>query len=192
MEVLLPGEEEVKYETVHGKALAIADPVAVPAYVWKVGKKKVARVRTKQGYEITATLDHRLMTSEGWKEVGGELKPGDEILLPRFEIEEDFGSESIGEDLAFVLGWFIGGDGYLNVNDKRAWFYFNAEKEEDIAWKIREILAKHFGIKAEPHRYGNQIKLGVRGGEAYRWLESIVGSNEKRVPEIIYRLKRGK
>ncbi|AMQ18839.1 vitamin B12-dependent ribonucleotide reductase [Thermococcus peptonophilus] len=186
VEVLLPGEEEVKYETVHGKALAIADPITVPAYVWKVGKKKVAKVKTKQGYEITATLDHRLMTPEGWKEVG-ELKPGDKILLPRFEIEEDFGSESIGEDLAFVLGWFIG-DGYLNLNDKRAWFYFNAEKEEEIAWKIREILAERFNIKAEPHRYGNQIKLGVRG-EAYRWLESLVGSNEKRVPEIVYRLK---
>ncbi len=186
VEVLLPGKEETKYKTVHGKALAVADPIAVPAYVWKVGRKNVAMVRTKEGYEITATLDHRVMTPEGWKEVG-ELKEGDRILLPRFEVEEEFGSESIGEDLTFVLGWFIG-DGYLNVNDKRAWFYFNAEKEEETAWKIREILAKHFGINAKPHRYGNQIKLGVRG-EAYRWLESIVKSNEKRVPEIVYRLK---
>ncbi|WP_297072901.1 adenosylcobalamin-dependent ribonucleoside-diphosphate reductase [Thermococcus sp.] len=186
IEVLLPGEEEIKYETVHGNTVEVADPVSVPAYVWKVGLKEVARVRTKEGYEITATLDHRLMTPDGWKEVK-DLKPGDKIILPRFEIEDEFGSESIGKDLAFVLGWFIG-DGYLNLNDKRAWFYFNAEKEEEIAWKIREILAKHFGIKAEPHRYGNQIKLGVRG-EAYRWLESLVKSNEKRVPEIVYRLK---
>lgn len=186
VEILLPGEEKVEYETVHGKVLAVADPVAVPAYVWKVGRKKVARVKTKEGYEITATLDHKLMTPEGWKEVG-KLKEGDKILLPRFEVEEEFGSESIGEDLAFVLGWFIG-DGYLNVNDKRAWFYFNAEKEEEIAVRIRDILVKHFGIKAELHRYGNQIKLGVRG-EAYRWLENIVKNNEKRIPEIVYRLK---
>ncbi|WP_297092666.1 adenosylcobalamin-dependent ribonucleoside-diphosphate reductase [Thermococcus sp.] len=186
VEVLLPGREEIKYETAHGKALAVADPVAVPAYVWKVGRKKVARVRTKEGYEITATLDHRVMTPNGWKEIG-ELRPGDEVLLPRFEVEEEFGSESIGEELAFVLGWFIG-DGYLNVNDRRAWFYFNAEKEEGIAWKVKEILAKHFGTKAEPHRYGGQIKLGVRG-EAYRWIESIVKGNGKRVPEIVYRLK---
>ncbi|AEC51907.1 ribonucleotide-diphosphate reductase alpha subunit [Pyrococcus sp. NA2] len=186
VEILLPGEEKVEYETAHGKVLAVADPVAVPAYVWKVGRKKVARVKTKEGYEITATLDHKLMTPEGWKEVG-ELKEGDKILLPRFEVEEEFGSESIGEDLAFVLGWFIG-DGYLNVNDKRAWFYFNAEKEEEIAVRIRDILVKHFGIKAELHRYGSQIKLGVRG-EAYRWLENIVKNNEKRIPEIVYRLK---
>ncbi|ASJ11563.1 adenosylcobalamin-dependent ribonucleoside-diphosphate reductase [Thermococcus thioreducens] len=186
VEVLLPGEEKVEYRTAHGKELVIADPITVLAYVWKVGKKTVARVKTKEGYEITATLDHRLMTPEGWKEVG-ELKPGDKILLPRFEIEDEFGSESIGEDLAFVLGWFIG-DGYLNTNDKRAWFYFNAEKEEEIAWKIKEILAKHFGINAEPHRYGNQIKLGVRG-KAYKWLESTVKTNEKRVPELVYRLR---
>ncbi|WP_297488755.1 adenosylcobalamin-dependent ribonucleoside-diphosphate reductase [Thermococcus sp.] len=186
VEILLPGREEVKYETIHGKTLAVADPVAVPAYVWKVGRKKVARIKTKEGYEITATLDHRLMTPKGWREVG-ELKKGDRILLPRFEVEDEFGSESIGEDLAFVLGWFIG-DGYLNVNDRRAWFYFNVEKEEETAWKIRGILAKHFRIKAEPHRYGNQIKLGVRG-EVYRWLESLVKGNEKRVPEIVYRLK---
>ncbi|QDA30578.1 adenosylcobalamin-dependent ribonucleoside-diphosphate reductase [Thermococcus indicus] len=186
VEVLLPGEEKVEYRTAHGKELVIADPIAVPAYVWKVGRKTVARVKTKEGYEITATLDHRLMTPEGWREVE-ELKQGDKILLPRFEVEDEFGSESIGEDLAFVLGWFIG-DGYLNTNDKRAWFYFNAEKEEEIAWKIREILAKHFGIKAEPHRYGNQIKLGVRG-KAYEWIESVVKTNEKRVPELVYRLK---
>ncbi|GAB6101059.1 hypothetical protein JCM16138_02820 [Thermococcus atlanticus] len=186
VEVLLPGEEKVEYRTAHGKELAIADPIAVPAYVWKVGRKTVARVRTKEGYEITATLDHRVMTPEGWKEVQ-ELKPGDKILLPRFEIEEDFGSESIGEDLAFVIGWFIG-DGYLNTNDRRAWFYFNAEKEEEIAWKIREVLAKHFGTKAEPHRYGNQVKLGVRG-KAYKWIEGIAKTNEKRVPELVYRLK---
>ena len=186
IEILLPGEEEIKYETVHGNTVEVADPVSVPAYVWKVGLKEVARVKTKEGYEITATLDHKLMTPDGWKEVK-DLKPGDKIILPRFEIEDEFGSESIGEDLAFVLGWFIG-DGYLNVNDKRAWFYFNAEKEEEIAWKVRETLAKHFDIKAEPHRYGNQIKLGVRG-KAYKWLESIVKTNEKRVPEIVFRLK---
>lgn len=186
VEVLLPGEERVEYKTVHGAELTIADPVAVPAYVWKVGRKTVARVKTKEGYEITATLDHKLMTPEGWKEVK-DITPGDKILLPRFEVEDDFGSESIGEDLAFVLGWFIG-DGYLNTNDRRAWFYFNAEKEEETAWKVREILVKHFGIKAEPHRYGNQIKLGVRG-KAYEWIESIVKTNDKRVPEIVFRLK---
>ena len=186
VEVLLPGGEKVEYKTVHGAELTIADPIAVPAYVWKVGRKTVAKVKTKEGYEITATLDHKLMTPESWKEVK-DIAPGDKILLPRFEVEDDFGSESIGEDLAFVLGWFIG-DGYLNVNDKRAWFYFNAEKEEGIAWKVREILVKHFGIKAEPHRYDNQIKLGVRG-KAYEWIESIVKTNDKRVPEIVFRLK---
>ncbi|WP_461866744.1 adenosylcobalamin-dependent ribonucleoside-diphosphate reductase [Thermococcus sp.] len=186
VEVLLPGEKRVEYKTVHGAELAIADPIAVPAYVWKVGKKTVARVKTKEGYEITATLDHKLMTPEGWKEVK-DITPGDKILLSRFEVEDDFGSESIGEDLAFVLGWFIG-DRYLNTNDRRAWFYFNAEKEEETAWKVRETLAKHFGIKAEPHRYGNQIKLGVRG-KAYEWIESIVKTNDKRVPEIVFRLK---
>ncbi|MCD6559146.1 MAG: adenosylcobalamin-dependent ribonucleoside-diphosphate reductase [Palaeococcus sp.] len=179
VEVLLPGEEKVEYRTAHGKELVIADPIAVPAYVWKVGEKTVARVRTREGYEITATLDHRLMTPEGWKEVE-DLKPGDKIILPRFEVEDEFGSESIGEDIAFVLGWFIG-DGYLNTKDKR---YFNAEKEEEIAWKVREILVKHFGIKAEPHRY----ELGVRG-KAYEWIENIVKTNEKRVPELVYRLK---
>ena len=186
IEILLPGEERIEYRTAHGAELAIADPVAVPAYVWKVGMKTVARIKTKEGYEITATLDHRLMTPEGWKEVK-DITPGEKLLLPRFEVEDEFGSESIGEDLAFVLGWFIG-DGYLNTNDKRAWFYFNAEKEEDIAWKIRETLVKHFGIKAKPHRYGNQIKLGVRG-KAYKWIEEIVKTNEKRVPELVFRLK---
>ncbi|ALV63020.1 Ribonucleotide reductase of class II (coenzyme B12-dependent), intein-containing [Thermococcus sp. 2319x1] len=186
--ILLPNEEEkeVIYETVHGKQPAIADPVEVKAYVWKVGRKRVARVKTKEGYEITATLDHKIMTKDGWKAVE-DLKEGDLIALPRFEVGDDFGSESIGEDLAFTLGWLIG-DGCINTNDKRVWFYFNAEKEEEIAQKISEILKKHFNSKAEPHRYGSEIKLGVRG-EAYRFFEKIVKTNEKRVPEIVYRLR---
>ncbi|MBO8175023.1 MAG: vitamin B12-dependent ribonucleotide reductase [Thermococcus sp.] len=186
--ILLPneGNKEIVYETVHGRQLAIADPIEVKAYVWKVGKKKVARIKTKEGYELTATLDHKVMTKDGWKAVK-DLKEGDLITLPRFEVENDFGSESIGEDLAFVLGWLIG-DGYINTNDKRVWFYFNAEKEEALAQKIAEILKKHFGSKAEPHRYGSEIKLGVRG-EAYKFFERIVRTNEKRVPEIVYRLK---
>ncbi|NJE12905.1 adenosylcobalamin-dependent ribonucleoside-diphosphate reductase [Thermococcus sp. LS2] len=186
--ILLPNEEEKNliYETVHGRQLAIADPIEVKAYVWKVGRKKVARIKTKEGYELTATLDHKVMTKDGWKAVE-DLKEGDLIALPRFEVEDDFGSESIGEDLAFALGWFIG-DGYINTNDKRVWFYFNAEKEEVLAQKIAEILKKHFGSKAEPHRYGSEIKLGVRG-EAYKFFEKIVKTNEKRVPEIVYRLK---
>ncbi|AHF79416.1 adenosylcobalamin-dependent ribonucleoside-diphosphate reductase [Thermococcus paralvinellae] len=187
--ILLPNEEEKKniiYETVQGKQLAIADPIEVKAYVWKVGRKKVARIKTKEGYELTATLDHKVMTKDGWKAVE-DLKEGDLIALPRFEVENGFGSESIGEDLAFALGWFIG-DGYINTTDKRVWFYFNAEKEEALAQKIAEILKKHFGSKAEPHRYGSEIKLGVRG-EAYKFFEEIVKTNEKRVPEIVYRLK---
>ncbi|HII61065.1 adenosylcobalamin-dependent ribonucleoside-diphosphate reductase [Pyrococcus horikoshii] len=186
--ILLPNEEEkeVIYETVHGKQLAIADPIEVKAYVWKVGKKKVARIKTKEGYEIIATLDHKIMTKDGWKAVE-DLKEGDLIVLPRFEVEDNFGSESIGEDLAFVLGWLIG-DGYINTDDKRVWFYFNAEKEEEIAQKISEILKKRFNSKAEPHRYGSEIKLGVRG-EAYKFFEKIVKTNDKRVPEIVYHLK---
>ncbi len=190
VEVLLPGDERVEYKTVHGTELAIADPIvdpiSVPAYVWKVGRKTVVRVKTKEGYEITATLDHKLMAPEGWKEVK-DIVPGDKLLLPRFEVEDEFGSESMGEDLALVLGWFIGG-GYLNTNDKRAWFYFNAKKGEETAWKVREILARHFEIKAEPRLYGNQIKLGVRG-RAYEWIEGTVKTNDKHVPEVVFRMK---
>lgn len=47
VEVFLFGEEEVKYEIVYGKVFVIVDFVVVLVYVWKVGKKKVVRVRIK-------------------------------------------------------------------------------------------------------------------------------------------------
>src|SRR3989339_246457 len=48
--------------------------------LYDLGPKKVMKLVTKSGYEITATLDHRVMTVSGWKEIQS-LKINDEILI---------------------------------------------------------------------------------------------------------------
>lgn len=41
---------------------------------------KGVRLTTENGYELIATPEHKIMTDEGWKEIG-TLKPGDRVIL---------------------------------------------------------------------------------------------------------------
>ena len=47
---------------------------------WKTGLRQTFRVTTKSGYELVATGDHKVMTTEGWVEVK-KLKAGKHEIL---------------------------------------------------------------------------------------------------------------
>ncbi len=98
VKVILPGDVGSEHETT---------PKIVDGYIWKIGRKKVFKVITEEGYEIAATGDHRLQTPDGWKYVN-DLKPGDEMLLAPIKVNDNFGLETIGVDIAFMLGEVIG------------------------------------------------------------------------------------
>ncbi|KKP47258.1 MAG: Ribonucleoside-diphosphate reductase, partial [Candidatus Woesebacteria bacterium GW2011_GWA1_33_30] len=90
--------------------------------LYDLGPKKVMKLVTKSGYEITATLDHRVMTVSGWKEIQS-LKINDEILIQSakgsFNESNKLSFETINnfpnkwtKELGQVLGLLIG-DGWL-------------------------------------------------------------------------------
>src|SRR5437764_11008824 len=47
---------------------------------WKTGLKPVWRMTTKSGFELTATADHKILTTEGWLPIE-DLVPGVHKLL---------------------------------------------------------------------------------------------------------------
>lgn len=49
---------------------------------WEAGIKKCVTVKTRTGWELTATTDHAVLTFDGWKTVG-ELTEQDRIASPR-------------------------------------------------------------------------------------------------------------
>ncbi len=52
---------------------------------WKTGIKPTFKVTTKCGYELTATGDHRLMTTQGWVQIK-DLKIGEHKVLIQSEV----------------------------------------------------------------------------------------------------------
>lgn len=83
-----------------GKVVAIYDK----------GVKDLIRIKTRSGFTLDCTPDHKIWVSnKGWIEAG-ELKKGDRLYSPYFPIE---GKNTIRPELVFMLGAWIG-DGWFS------------------------------------------------------------------------------
>ena len=47
---------------------------------WKTGTKPTLKLKTKEGYEVIATDNHKFLTTNGWKELG-EIQKGDKVTI---------------------------------------------------------------------------------------------------------------
>ncbi|MEW6735102.1 MAG: LAGLIDADG family homing endonuclease, partial [Acidobacteriota bacterium] len=105
--------------------------------IFWTGRKEVFKLRTREGYSLRATANHRLMTPKGWMELG-DLRPGDKIhILNR---KGCFGIEGTLE-LGRTLGWLVG-DGTL-TNGKAVLSFFGSEQElaTKFAGYVDELVA---------------------------------------------------
>ncbi|MEM2088665.1 MAG: ribonucleotide reductase N-terminal alpha domain-containing protein [Thermoproteota archaeon] len=187
--------EEVVYRTVHGEELNLPVPREAEAWVWHVGKKPGLVVRTEEGYELTVTYDHKLLTQEGWKKAK-DLAPGDKVLTSRFHpwfLEYVYkGSYNLDEDVSFVLGWLVG-DGSFNKH-YIAWFFNEDDKaaEECIRRGIEKIggnpLSHTYVISKSEHK----IQYN-KDSTVYKNMMNLMGSlmeksRNRRFPEVIWKL----
>ncbi len=132
------------------------------------GERETVMVRTKAGFELTCTPDHRFMTERGWV-AAGDLKPDvDRVLVqgnpgvfaddPRlpFTVASEFRGRNgrvyrhampttWSRELGLVLGWLVG-DGWLRWGDKncRVGFTFGAG-DLSVAETLKPILDKWYG-----------------------------------------------
>lgn len=105
--------------------------------VVETGVKQVYRLKTKEGYELKLTKDHKMMTSEGWFEAG-ELVSGSKLFISNQK--GGFGYEGSLEE-GKVLGWLVG-DGTMKATNAVLSF-FGKEKEElvpDFTKMVYEIV----------------------------------------------------
>jgi ribonucleoside-diphosphate reductase alpha chain len=135
---------------------------------WKTGIKPVWRLTTKSGFELTATADHKVLTTDGWIAIEG-LVPGQHKLLVQsgeggfaanrslpFEPTNIYvgrnGKTTVlnlpsewSRELGLVLGWLIG-DGWLRAGDKncRVGFTF-AKNDAPVFALLRPILNRWYG-----------------------------------------------
>ena len=91
--------------------------------VFRSGLKPIYRLRTREGYEVRLTRDHRVMTEDGWT-AAGDLQPGQEIRL----LDQGGGFGTHGSlEMGQTLGWLIG-DGTLN-QDLAVLSFFGRKRE---------------------------------------------------------------
>ncbi len=154
------------------------------------GVKRVFKIQTRLGHQITATENHPFLTVANWKLLS-ELKVGSRIAASRrIPI---FGTEKIPDWEAVLLGLMIS-EGHCNTPGSSPSFTSADEKLVEIATECHH--AGFAGAVSSKGRYGYRLvnKIG-RGGipetnRATLWLKSYqlnVGALEKFVPSCIFR-----
>ncbi|MFW5906783.1 MAG: LAGLIDADG family homing endonuclease [Candidatus Natronoplasma sp.] len=102
--------------------------------VFKTGTKDVFNLKTKEGYEIRLTEDHRIMNSNGWKEVK-DLEVGEKVHI--IDRETEFGEGGSLEE-GLVLGWIVG-DGQIKRSENRVTLHFY-DKDTAISEEYAEYV----------------------------------------------------
>ena len=129
--------------------------------IWCSGTKPTFKLITKKGYEITATQDHKIMTSKGFKELSSLTKE-DKILIQKgegkFNSNNDLNIKvevspknnhfypfnfptKWSKELGQILGWTIG-DGFV-VDDRLELIFAN--DEIDILNNFKNFMDEVYG-----------------------------------------------
>lgn len=129
------------------------------SHVFVTGFKQVYQLQTREGYTLRLTDDHKVLTSQGWKQAR-ELVNGDRLHL--LNSQGAFGNTG-SEDLGLVLGWLVGG-GYINTkrNSSVILRFFGSE----------QVLAPRFAEAC------NQLALGRQNRESITGVQSTSKRDE--------------
>jgi replicative DNA helicase len=161
--------------------------------VWKVGTRRVLRLRLASGRFLRATADHRVLSGDGWRRLR-QLQSGDRVAIAR-HLPEPARSERWPDDRVALLGQLIGDGSYLSNQPLR----YTTASEANSAVVVR-AASREFGARVV--RYagrGNWHQLLI-SGNGNRWRAAGVGgwlkelgifgqrSHEKRVPMRAFRL----
>ncbi len=186
------GREEA-YKSISNEGLELPVPRAVEAWVWHVGRKPGLRVRTREGYEITVTREHKFLTPEGWKEAK-DLKPGDTIMVARLHpsFPSYSGSADIDEDVAFALGWLISSG---TITERYVAWYFN-DSDKAAEERVRRGIEK-LGGNPLSHTYAlSTWRRKIEYEDTTRVFRNIIGligdslpeDGKKSLPEIAWKM----
>ncbi len=146
-----------------------------PLQIIKTGIKDCLKLETVSGYEITATPDHKILTTRGWKELG-DISDQDSVFIqsgqgsfsniPKlpFAVKNSIIGKNghtyelnlpaqWSKELGLLLGWAIG-DGFLSKNKKFGLVF--AKQDEQVKSIIQPILEKYCNrsIKAAAYQNG--------------------------------------
>ncbi len=190
------------------KTLQIGTQLTKPLQIVKTGIKETYKLKTRSGYELIATPDHRIMTSKGWTELkditendfvfiqSGEGRFSGNRKLP-FDVNNTYRGKQgriyetnlpteWSEDLGFVLGWLVG-DGFISERYNTVGLVFAPEDEEARAI-IQPIFEKYCNRKIKPAKYENgciQLRSNSKHITEF-FLKLGYNSKERDVPRALF------
>jgi len=166
------------------------------------GIQSVYRVRTKSGFELKITKDHKLLTPDrGWVALK-ELKPGDRISIQKgfpfpngqtlpadFDAMKLRGKTKIlfpleySNDYGFLLGILVG-SGYYSTSNA---FYFGEKEQELLSRTINVLDAWETSYCIRPRGKTTVIHLPKGMRRLWKAFQATSGkSRERRVPAKIF------
>ena len=159
--------------------------------VIETGTKPVYRFRTKSGYEVRLTADHRVWTENRGDVPAAELMQGDVVKL----VPGRFGSETLGADRAEYVGLMLG-DGC--VSGGVATLTVNKETEWAVAEKAAGVVngferGTHLaGVAVTERDTAAAVATGAGAVSEFlaRWAVLDAGSAQKRLADRALRLDR--
>src|SRR3989440_2044641 len=181
---------------------------------WRTGVKPVWRIATKSGFELMATADHKVLTTEGWVQVedlvpgfhkvlvqSGEGKFPDNRELPfrpaNIYVGENGKTTVLNlpnewtRELGLALGWLVG-DGWLRSGDKnpRVGFTF-ARSDAPMFATLKPILNRWYGRNIRGVKRSNGVyHLSYHSRFFVEFFEKLgvkaVDSADKEVPASLF------
>jgi replicative DNA helicase len=160
--------------------------------VWPVGRKPVLRMTLASGRTLRATARHRVLTGNGWKELG-ECATGERVALAR-RVPEPARAQPWTESELVLFAHLVGDGSYLRHQPLR---YTTAS--EDNSRVVREA-AEAMGSRVTRHAGRGQWHQLVIAGNGNRWAPAGVGawlkrlgvhgqrSHEKHLPESLFQV----
>lgn len=103
--------------------------------VVETGKKQIYRLKTKEGYELRLTGDHRVLTKKGWVKAI-DLQNGEKIYISNRK--GGYGIEGSVEE-GKIMGWLVG-DGTMKAS--QAILSFFGEEKQELAPKFATMVSK--------------------------------------------------
>ncbi|HEY1680887.1 MAG TPA: LAGLIDADG family homing endonuclease [Candidatus Tumulicola sp.] len=185
-----------------GKAAFVMGGDGQPHFVsriFKTGTKPAYRLRTKAGYELNVTADHRIWTENRGDVPASELRAGDRIGLGG----SGFGSRTLDERIALGIGVAVG-DGCVTNGPRPGLILTMAHHEAPVLESIADGIndSKSTALDGRGRRVTSvthppsascaRISVGNRSViETFsRYVVLDQGSAEKRFTEAIFELDR--
>jgi replicative DNA helicase len=163
--------------------------------VWAVGRKPVLCMKLASGRRLRATAKHRVLTGNGWKELG-ECAVGERVALAR-RVPEPVQARPWPEHELVLFAHLVGDGSYLRHQPLR---YTTAS--EDNSRVVREA-AEAMGSTVTRHAGRGQWHQLVIAGNGNRWAPAGVGawlkrlgvhgqrSHEKHLPASLFQVPDG-